>query len=315
MPVYDIFSKRSKNQEAQGQPEIYKYDELPQEFRIQVLHIWDDAIGCYFVPVVYSGHSPSPANKVWEFIHDALAREHGMFCLGNREHDPKVQCKEFLLTAKPQRTLDIIEFSFRAIDRIVRDMSTYLRSPAEITQNPDDAIDELNHRFREHRIGYQYVSGKLVRVDSQLIHSEVVKAALKLLNMEGFQGPEEEFQRAFEHHRKDDHKEAVSEALKAFESTMKAICTIRKWPYPPNATAKPLLDILFKNGLIPTELESHFSGLRSAIESGLPTISNKMTRHGQGPQPTTIPPHLAALALHLTAANIVFLVEAHKACK
>jgi hypothetical protein len=109
-----------------------------------------------------------------------------------------------------------------------------------------------------------------------------------------------------------DNFEAITEASKAFESTMKAICASRKWAHPPNATAKPLIDIMFKNGLIPAELESHFSALRSAMESGLPTLSNKTSRHGQGITPVEVPSHFVGYALHLTAANIIFLVEAYK---
>jgi hypothetical protein len=96
---------------------------------------------------------------------------------------------------------------------------------------------------------------------------------------------------------------------------MKAICDARKWPRPANATAIPLIDILCKNGLIPPELESHFSGLRSAMESGLPTLANRLSRHGQGATPKEVPPHYSAYALHLVASNIVFLLECHKAKK
>jgi len=117
-------------------------------------------------------------------------------------------------------------------------------------------------------------------MDSQFAHAEVVKPALSLLNAAGFDGPADEFLRAFEHYRHGRRKEAVAEALKAFESTMKAICVARKWSHAPNATARPLMDILFQNGLIPGELESHFAGLRAAMESGLPTLSNKTSRHG-----------------------------------
>jgi len=96
---------------------------------------------------------------------------------------------------------------------------------------------------------------------------------------------------------------------------MKAICTSRKWKVPANATAKPLMDIIFGQGLVPKELESQFAALRSAMESGLPTLSNRTSRHGQGADPVSIPPHFAAYALHLCASNIVFLVQAHKSLK
>jgi hypothetical protein len=70
-----------------------------------------------------------------------------------------------------------------------------------------------------------------------------------------------------------------------------------------------------KNGLIPASMECHFNGLRAAMESGLPTIRNTSSGHGQGPIPRELPEHIAAHALHLLAANIVFLIEAEKALK
>ncbi len=316
MAIFDIFSKRKKKIERAGQPDVYQYDVLPESFRTQVTYIWKDAIGTYFAPsgYSYSGGEPSPANKFWRFIHDQLAREHGVFALGDGHSDADVQCKQYLMTANTSGALDIIELSFRTIDRWVRELSPYQAQQANIKQGPDDAIMELNHRFGEHGIGYQYAEGILVRVDSQLLHAETVKPALSLLNDAGFRGPAEEFIGAFDHYRKKKFKEAISEALKAFESTMKAICISRKWSYPPDATAKRLIDILLKNGLIPPDLECHFGGLRSAMDSGLPTISNP-SRHGQGPEPVDIPPHFAAYALHLAGSNIVFLVEAHKSLK
>jgi hypothetical protein len=211
--------------------------------------------------------------------------------------------------------LDIIELSFRVIDKRVRDLGPRARELAGVKQDADDAVNELNYRFREHGVGYQYVDGQVVRVDSQFLHAETVKPALALLNESGFSGPSEEFMRAFDHHRKGNNKEAIAEALKAFESTMKTICAARAWKYGPGDTAKPLLDILFKNGLVPPELGSHFAGLRSAMESGLPTLANRTSRHGQGATPVGIPLHFAAHALHLMASNIVFLIECHKAKK
>jgi hypothetical protein len=50
-----------------------------------------------------------------------------------------------------------------------------------------------------------------------------VKPALSLLHDAGFDGPADEFMKGFEHYRHGRNKEAVAEALKAFESTMKAI--------------------------------------------------------------------------------------------
>jgi hypothetical protein len=316
MGIFDTFSKRQKRLQTAGQQDIYQYDTLPAPFRVQVVHIWKTAIGRYYRPQGYSTGDPSPSNTFWQFIHDTLARELGIVVLaGDWTNDPSDRCVQYLGKADTSGALDIIELSFRTIDGGIRRMHDYAKQDAGITQDADSAIEELNHRFQEHGIGYQYVDGILVRFDSQFAHAEIVTPALTLLNAGGFDGPADEFIRAFDHYRHGRNKEAVAEALKAFESTMKSICKARKWSHPPNATALPLIKLLFDKGLLPAELESHFAGLRSAMESGLPTISNRTSRHGQGPEATTIPQHFAAYALHLLASNVVFLVEAHKALK
>jgi AbiJ N-terminal domain 4 len=313
MGVFETYTKREKRAQNAGKQDVYQYDVLPTGFRVQVIHIWNSAIGMYYQPQGYTSGRPSPANRVWDSIHDILAKERGVFKLTDLGSDSAGYCQNFIMQTDTPGALDIIELSFRSIDLLVSKLHPYERATAHIKQTADNAIEELNDRFREHGIGYQYVGSILVRLDSQFAHAEIVKPALALLNAEGFDGPADEFIRAFDHYRHGRNKEAVAEALKAFESTMKSICAARKWAHPPNATAKPLLVTLFQKGLIPSELESHFSGLRSALESGLPTLSNKTSRHGQGVVPIQIPPHFAAYALHLTASNIVFLVEAHKA--
>jgi hypothetical protein len=136
-----------------------------------------------------------------------------------------------------------------------------------------------------------------------------------LLHDAGFAGPSEEFLQAHEHYRAKRYPEAIAGALKAFESSMKGICNVRQWEYPEGATAKVLIDLIFSKQLLPSSLSSQFSGLRSVLESGLPTVRNKQGGHGQGKDPVTIPSHIAAYALHLAASNIVMLVEAHKALK
>ena len=317
MAIHETFAKRQKRLAKAGQQDVYQYETLPDRFRGQVAHIWTTAVGHYHVPTRsdFRASLPSPSNKYWNFIHDTIARDLGIPFLGGPFEDKSVRCTKHLLTAPTLEALDIIQASFQVIDKAIRDMDNYDMQTAGITQGAVDAIEELNGRFLEHSIGYQYLNGQIVRLDSQFAHEEIVKPALSLLNAAGFDGPAEEFVNAFDHYKRGRDKEAVTEALKTFESTMKAICAARKWTHPPNAMAVPLIKILCQKGLIPAELESHFAALRTAMESGLPTISNKTSRHGQGAVPVAIPRHLVAYALHLTASNIVFLVEAHKSLK
>ena len=55
---------------------------------------------------------------------------------------------------------------------------------------------------------------------------------------------------------------------------------------------------------------SHFSALKSTLESGLPTVRNREAGHGQGPETIVVPEYIAGYALHLTASNILLLAKA-----
>ena len=104
------------------------------------------------------------------------------------------------------------------------------------------------------------------------------------------------------------------EALKAVESTIKSICDARKWPYDQHVTVKPLIKVVLDNDLIPKSVQWQLT-LLPALMEGVATPRNRMGGHGQGSQPVAVPRYLAAYALHLAAANIVLLVEAHRAKK
>ncbi len=177
----------------------------------------------------------------------------------------------------------------------------------------------MNQRFQEHDLGYAYVAGDfleagtLTRADSQYVQSEMVEPAIGLLHTAAFQGALDEFMDGHRHFRKGDNKAAIFEAAKAFESTLKAICDERQWSYPVNATAATLVDTVINNGLIPRYMESHLNALRTLLQSGLPTLSNRTSRHGQGVATVEVPNYVAGYALHLAASNVIMLVEAHRA--
>lgn len=300
MGILDIFSKRNKD----NQKSIFKYDEIPQPLRVQIAHIWRDAIGQYATGSYYT-HSSS--NATWDFIHKALCKEYGLVSLSSKGYNVLDKCICFLQEEKSvERVLDIIELSFRVIDKKIRHERASW-SDKGITQPPDDAIQELNKRFQEHGIGYQYLNGKIVRVDSDFIYREAVEPAVNLMFGEGFEGASEEFMKAHEHFKKGNDKEAVTEALKAFESTMKTIFIKKGWELPNKQNANPLIKKLIEEGLIPQFQENSLLGL--------PTIRNNLTAHGQGEKSVEIPRHLVAYALHLCATNIVFLIEAYKTKK
>lgn len=184
-------------------------------------------------------------------------------------------------------------------------------------QNAQDIIDEINGRFKEHGIGYEFqIDGrKITRIDSELIHSSAVKPALRLLNQRYLAGAQDEFLSAHEHFQKRKYKEALNDALKSFESTMKCICEKHSWSYSKNDGAKKLIDTCLKQNLIPEFWQEQFTSLSNLLSSGVPSGRNRISGHGQGPDIKNAPEHLVSYVLHMTASAIVFLAEAEKGLK
>ena len=85
----------------------------------------------------------------------------------------------FLGEENPEKAIDVIALSFRVVDRLTRDWN--YRRKDNSSKIADEAIRELISRFLEHGVGYQFEQGEVIRVDSQFVHSEVVKPALNLL--------------------------------------------------------------------------------------------------------------------------------------
>lgn len=308
--LFNLFSKRQKALRGEVS-DVFQYENLPQPLRVQIGYIWRDVLGS----TQQDGYYAYNADDVYRQIVEILRREYGVFCLppaprpfGNEEKE----LWDFFLNEKDvEKTLDVVELVFRSANHVARDYN--YRNRADASASVSNAFEELNARFREHGVGYQFEDGCIVRTDSTLIHAEVVKPVLTVLRGKPYAGAQEEFLKAYEHYRHGNHKEALNECLKSLESLLKAICHKRKWSYPANATCSVLLKTCFDNELVPSFWQTHFSALRSCLESGVPTVRNKMGGHGQGTEVVDVPRHIVGYALHTTAASLLMLAECEKA--
>ena len=309
MSIFDIFSKRQKRLRGDI-PDVYTYEDLPHPLRVQIVHIWTDTLGDNSYP-------GEKVDEAYRAIAKTLRKEYGVFRLHDKT-DSYSTCfddlRNFFLTEQDvEKVLDAVEVSFVVIDYATRDWQYLRRSDA--SEKADDAIEELNLRFKEHEVGYQFISPQIIRVDSEYLHSEAVIPALRLLEQSYYAGAQKEFLKAHEHYRKGNAEDALSNCLKAFESVMKSICNKRGWTVDKKATASPLIKACLDNGLIPSFWEQHYHSLRSLLESGVPTGRNNLSGHGQGTNTRIVPDYLAAYMLHMTAAAIVFLADAEKNLK
>ncbi len=304
MGIWDVFSKREKRRRGE-MPDVYRYDVLPAKLRTQIVLIWDEVFGINKEEIFYDVNK---TNEVFEKIRDIIRKEHGRLFLSKKANNDYSAVVEYFREADVEEALDVIEVTFMYVHDYVRKHPE--RFPAS-TSTAGEAIEELNERFREHGVGYQIESGKVVRVDSKYLHQEVVKPALTVLSAGGYEGANEEFLAAHEHYRKGEVKACLNECLKAFESVMKSVCARCGWEYDEDQdTASALIAKLFDHDLVPGYLQSHFTGLRTSLESGVPTIRNRESGHGQGTEAREVPQSIVSYVLHQTAANIVFLAQA-----
>ena len=331
---YELFSKRQ--QRMQGEiPDTYQYETIPDELRVQIFYIWGKMWGTPDYNDFEELQLSRLAIDAYKSIETTLCEEYGVLHLdgGDVSNEDGYGfywvVRDFLLkTEDTDKVIDIIEVSFRYIDQVIQTklpvsaagvlgsaIGTSHRYISPDSISPDEAIDQLNRRFRQHSVGYQYESGLIVKVDSQYIHSEVVKPALMFLSDPIYEGANEEFLNAHEHYRNDRYKECLNDCLKAFESCLKIICQKRDWSYGEKDTANRLIEIVFDHDLIDSHMKSHFTALGSTLRSGVPTVRNRLSGHGQGPKEIVVPEYIASYILHLTASNVLLLAKADEDMK
>lgn len=302
-----LYSERKRD--VNGEPEIYLYDSFPSPFRRQLFLIISDVM----TKIVSMTH-----RAFWTQLHDVFCREKGIKSMGSLEADEydesraKDNFEEYIESATDTDILDIMDFAFQVFDKFYR--GSFGSNPLlGIDESIDNAMAELNRRFEQHRLGYEFSNGEIRRIDNKIIYKEYIKPALNLLFTAGFEGAEEEYEKAFKAKMRGDYKNAIVEAEKAFESTMKTICSKRAYPFDPvQDSAKKLITVLKDNGFFPTYMEDHLNIIVKALENGAPTVRNKAAGHGQGEEIVDIPVSYAEYVIGLVAVNMVLLVKIFK---
>lgn len=311
--VFDIFSKRQKRLRGEC-PDVYQYEILPEKLKVQIVHIWGESLGKDRPARDYM--SPTENRDYYEQVYGILCKEFGVFELPNANVDNYERSlfvsisNYFLQESDIEKCLDVVELMAIATEEYLNfEHQWHRHSTIEL----DDIIGELNYRFKEHGVGYQFENGQIIRVDSQYVHSEVVKPVLSLLSDPVYAGAQQEFLTAHEHYRHQRYQPAMVECLKAYESTIKIIMTKRGWQYSPDDTANALTGKIMQQGLIPDYLLQYFKSLKNTLVSSLASVRNNEAGHGQGVDLKNVPEYLVSYMLHMTASAILFLIQAEKA--
>lgn len=305
MPIFELFSRRQRRLRGEL-PDVYRYDEIDKKLRIQIVLMVRDAIGL-------DGVKNSPPARCYEFIHDVLCREFGVFHL-NRNVDTNFSAvyDYFLTTKELDQVLDIIELSYKVINEQVRERLALHQRSQGFRQDPDSAIEELNGRFREAGVGYQFEAGELMRIDSRFMHAETIRPVLGLLaDLPHYASANGAFLEAHSHYRHGRHQAALADCLYALECQLKALCNQHKWKFGKSDGARHLIALCQKQGLVPLELQAQLDTLADLLENQLPVPDKKTGKPLPG-SVHEVDEHVASYLMHLTATHMLFLDNCSK---
>nr|BBJ04402.1 hypothetical protein YBY_22510 [Marinobacter nauticus] len=230
----------------------------------------------------------------------------------NRPANEVEDILQYLENCDSTHFLDFVEYIFQV------DASKHLPSKSEFVDSINSFfdIDDLPYyltdyvqteepgMYRGSPVKYIKVSAypQVILKESQLVHSEAVKPALKLLTDPAFLSANNEFLEALEDYRKRDYGDCLTKCGSAFESVMKIICEKRKWQYDQKDAAASLLKTIISE----SNLEPFFTDPLLIVG----TIRNRLSKsHGAGAAKKQAPQHIAHYTINSTAAAILLLVE------
>ena len=252
-----LYSQRIRD--AEGEPEVFVYDSFPKAFRNQFFHIVNrvlkiiDTLQENARSYYGSSGNISVSKSIVRKLCEDFSMEKGLKDIPGNSYNGSnsiYALEMYCSSCSDTDFLDLMDFifeSFSANGSVCQLIQKLYKTDNLFYQ----AIDELNYRLKQHRLGYEFINGEIIRKANTFAHESIVRPALKLLMDDEFRGAEDEYLMAYEHYRKGKNKDAILNAAKAFESIMKAICEGLQYTYDKDKdTASKLNAILESNGFL-----------------------------------------------------------------
>lgn len=154
----------SRLQRGDKKPDKLSY-ELPEGLRYQVIQIWEKGFG------PDERHHPGPG-MAYSKIHQILCAEHQVLQLPqvSRQRLPLrgIIAEYFLNLEDVPKALDVIQVVFSTMEQMLHrpiEMWGCLDDPFSLSRHrAPEIIEELNRRFTESNVGYQYVEGGIKKI-------------------------------------------------------------------------------------------------------------------------------------------------------
>jgi hypothetical protein len=233
-----------------------------------------------------------------EELEKDLKREYGaesLLCYNDAGERVPCELSGFILRGLPWEVLDAIEYYLDLLGRMA-DSST-------LRQNLQA---EINRIFVEEAAPWRVSEGEFFQVDSQFM-AVLLETAEEKLRARGFGGAHAELRDARNDLTAGDHKGAIVNACKAFESAMKTMLGTE------SGSASLLVRKLKEEGYLDDLPEPVRGPIGEAVLMALPTLRNKLGGHGQGEDVVVVPRHYAELAVNLAATFLTLCIEVNSA--
>ena len=246
MALPNLYSRRKRLAEKQGD-DVYQYEIMSGKLRNQILFIIDE----WDKKLRYGGV------RVAKTIVEMMRQELGETCLSNDypSHDAEELRQWFSEVSSIEHLLNAIEIAVK--------MARYSVSQdyGNAEQFYEDGLAELNARMLEDGFGFQIENGQAIQISSTFVHKVVTVPALGLLSSAEYKTAEDEFRQAYAEFNLGNFDDCIHDCCNAFESVLKIILTNKGWSFDPNDPARKLLAVAFDNALIPSYMQTEFTGL------------------------------------------------------
>ncbi len=297
---YKPFFRREA--EANGEiPEVWSYNTLPQNVRIQIWQTFVSSNEFYTIL--------NTSKDICTF----LKHEIGMDCLSVHLH--YYQYKQWDYTAELKEFF--INTDFRFAFSVVECIAIALNQKSNNSSKPKKAIDEINYRLKEARIGYEFNTdaNMLIKKSDEAVYQLSIEPAFHLLSDLKFKESIDNFAKAFSDYQSGNPKDlenAITNALKALESTIKNICKLKGYEFNEEKPLKDQVAVLKNQKFLPEKYNNYFDKITDLIIA-VATPRNKTTGHGQSDEAAdTVDEKLVEFVLAQVASVIVFLTKNSK---
>lgn len=249
----------------------------------------------------------NPSESGWDLCGDALAdqlkKEHGwqeLRSYKSKDEFESVSTMHFILGGVPRFVLDAMEL----FHDLLKDETTRNN---RASANPGLFQSKLNTIFEDADLPWRMLDGRIIKVDSKWLETEIHGKAAELLSTKGFEGALAEFKEARADLSSQDYKGAINSANLALESTIKSILGIEHEK--PGALFRKLIE----SGLVPDYHHGFLKAFEEHVLRAVPAARNfeKGVGHGQGASINVPAKSLAEFAVNLSGVMILFLVKRH----